>query len=66
MAVSKKPEGDFGEVIDLLRDILITQLAVAGVPQKKIREIIGGDIYRVSRIDKHIKNAKRGVAAPKG
>ena len=59
MAKNKKSQGDLGEVADLLRDILITQLAIAGVPQKKIREIVGCDIYRVSRIDKHIMKLEK-------
>jgi len=39
---------------DLLRDILIVQLASMGTPQMKIREIVGVDIYRVSRIVKNL------------
>jgi hypothetical protein len=29
---------------DMLRDLLITQLGLAGVPQAAIRDIVGGDI----------------------
>lgn len=44
----------------LLRDMLITQLAVAGVGQKEIRSIVGGDIVRVNMIVKRIpKSSKR-------
>ncbi len=43
---------------DLLRDILITQLGLAGLTQHQIREIVGVDIHRVNRIVKHFK--KRG------
>ena len=39
---------------DLLKDILIAQLASMGAPQMKIREIVGVDIYRISRIVKHL------------
>ena len=40
---------------ELLRDILIVQLGLAGLPQLKIREIVGGDITRVNQIAKHLK-----------
>jgi hypothetical protein len=43
---------------DLLRDILIVQLGLAGVPQLQIREIVGVDIHRVSRIVRHLKKPK--------
>jgi hypothetical protein len=59
MTVIKKSQGDSGESADILRDILITQLGIAGVSQKSIRQIVGCDIYRVNRIVKHLKNVKR-------
>lgn len=40
---------------DLLRDMLIVQLGLAGLTQHEIREIVGVDIYRVNRIVKHFK-----------
>ena len=43
------------EVIQLLRTGVIVQLALAGVSQKAIRNIVGGDIYKVAGIVKHIK-----------
>lgn len=45
-------------VEDLLRDLMIVQLALAGVGQHEIRKIAGVDIHRVSRIAKLIKKAK--------
>lgn len=39
---------------DLLRDILIVLLAQNGAPQGKIREILGIDIHRVSRVAKNL------------
>jgi len=42
---------------DILRDMLIAQLAVAGLTQHQIREIVGVDIYRVNRIVKRFKKA---------
>ena len=44
---------------ELLRDLMIIQLGLAGVPQLEIREIVGVDIHRVNRIVKHFKNLKR-------
>ncbi|MEP0829440.1 MAG: hypothetical protein HRF51_13050 [bacterium] len=40
---------------DLLLDILIVQLAQAGLTQHKIRQVAKVDIRRVSRIAKHLK-----------
>ena len=45
-------------VAELLQDMIIIQLALAGVGQHQIREIAGVDIHRVSRIAKHIKKSK--------
>lgn len=43
---------------ELLRDLLIVQLGLAGVKQLDIREIVGVDIHRVSRIVKLLKKEK--------
>lgn len=43
---------------DLLRDMMIVQLILAGVGQHQIRQIVGVDIYRVSRIAKLMKRPK--------
>ena len=40
---------------DILRDLLIVQLGLAGLTQHQIREIVGVDINRVNRIIKHFK-----------
>lgn len=40
---------------ELLRDLLIVQLGLAGLTQHQIREIVGVDIHRVNRILKHFK-----------
>lgn len=42
-----------------LRDILILELAKAGISQPEIRKIVGVDIYRVNRIAKYFKNPKK-------
>ena len=52
---------DANEVASLLTDLLITQLAASGVQQQSIREIIGCDNNRVSRIAKHIKAARKAT-----
>lgn len=40
---------------ELLRDILIAQLGMAGLTQHQIREVVQTDIHRVNRIIKHFK-----------
>ena len=40
---------------ELLRDLLIVQLGLAGLTQHQIREIVGVDMHRVNRIVKHFK-----------
>jgi hypothetical protein len=55
MAEAKYKKGNVTD--ELLRDLLIVQLGLAGVPQLQIREIVGVDMYRVSRIIKHFKKA---------
>jgi len=55
MAKSKQKEKT---IEDLLRELMIVQLALAGVGQHQIREIVGVDIHRVNRIAKHIKKTK--------
>jgi hypothetical protein len=44
---------------DLLRDLLIIELAKAGVPQPEIRTIVGCDMHRVNKIARHFKRTKR-------
>ncbi len=52
----KKNHRDTNEkIISLLQDLMITSLGKAGVPQLKIRKILGVDIVRVNRIVKHLK-----------
>lgn len=45
-------------VEDLLRDMMIVQLLLAGIPQRQIREIVGVDLNRVTRIGKLMKRPK--------
>lgn len=54
----KKQSKEAAGSTELLRDLLITALARAGVPQLEIRKIVGCDIHKVSRIARHIKQEK--------
>lgn len=63
MAAKRRKSPD--DVADLLRTMLITQLAIAGVTQQSIRAVVGCDITKVNSVVKHlgIKRAtKKGVA----
>ena len=42
------------EQVELLKKILIVQLGLAGVSQRVVRKIVGGDIVRVNQIMKHL------------
>lgn len=52
-------EGLLRDLLSAQKDSQIIDLGLAGVPQHSIREIVGVDIHRVSRIVKHFKKAKR-------
>ncbi len=45
-------------ILEVLRDILITELGRASVPQLEIRRIVGVDIARVNRIVRFMKPRK--------
>ena len=47
------------ELAELLKDLLIVQLGIAGVPQLAIRQIVGCDMHRVNRIVGHLKSARK-------
>ena len=49
---TKRNEKDLTE---LVKDLLITQLGLAGVSQRNIQKIVGCDINRVSDILKFLK-----------
>jgi hypothetical protein len=52
----KKSSSKSSEEAELLRSLLIVQLGLAEIPQNNIRKIVGGDIYRVSRIMRLLKS----------
>jgi hypothetical protein len=58
MAQRKPQPSQIDPTPELLRDLLIVELAKAGVPQPEIRKILGCDMHRVSRIARHLKRAK--------
>jgi hypothetical protein len=53
--MAKTKQGKEDTTNELLQDLLIVQLGLAGVPQNTIRDIVEVDINRVSRICKHLK-----------
>lgn len=59
MRRSQRGQRDADTTVEVLKDILITQLGLAGVPQQSIRKIVGCSINRVNAIVKQLKNAKR-------
>ena len=61
--MAKKANSNANDLLSVMTDLLITQLAVAGVQQQTIRQILGCDINRVSRITKHIRAARKGAQA---
>jgi hypothetical protein len=54
----KEPRQKRQSAEEILRDMLIAQLAAAGLTQHQIREIAGVDMHRVNRIVKHFKKLK--------
>lgn len=57
--MAKPPTRGPNELSELLKDLLIVQLGIAGVPQLMIRRIVGCDMHRVSRIVRHLKSARK-------
>ena len=55
MTMANKKQKNEQTTEELLRDLLIVQLGLAGLTQHQIREIVGVDMHRVNRIVKHFK-----------
>jgi hypothetical protein len=55
MARAGDAHGD--DQVRLLEDLLIVQLAMAGVPQREIRKIVGCDMNRVTAIARYVSSA---------
>ena len=50
------------EMTELIRDLLIAELGLAGVPQPDIRKIARCDMHRVNRIVRLLKPKTKGRA----
>ena len=61
MPKPKPDQNSNAEVLELLRDLLITALGTAGVKQVEIRKIVKCDMNRVNRITKHIRQETRNA-----
>ncbi len=57
---SKSTEDILEQTNDLLRKLLIVQLGLAGIPQAKIRTIVGVDMNQINAIVKNLKGVKGG------
>lgn len=51
----KKQRKQKDETVEVLKNLLIVELAKAGVPQPQIRKIVGGDMARVNKIARLFK-----------
>lgn len=58
MANSKSGQRETDAAVEVLKDILITQLGLAGMSQQRIPRIVGCSIRRVNDIVKHRKEDK--------
>jgi hypothetical protein len=57
-AVNDRNGAGSRQIVEVLRDLMIVELARAGIGQIQIREIVGVDMWRVSRIARHFKKGK--------
>jgi hypothetical protein len=59
---NRSEQADPGEkMAELLKKLLITQLALAGVAQAQIREVVGCSMGEVSGVAKLIRPTRRGM-----
>ena len=59
MTRSQAGQRDGDAIAEVLKDLLITQLGLAGVPQQNIRKIVGCSMSRVNAIVRHLKSTRR-------
>ena len=59
MPAKKRNQEQSDPTPELLRNLLIVELAQAGVQQLDIRKIVGCDMHRVSKIAKVLKKAMK-------
>ncbi len=55
MAKTKSVSSESDKTTKLLRDLIVIQLGLAGVGQKEIRTIVGGDMNEINRIVKMVR-----------
>ena len=55
----KRQNVEKGQNSELLKNLLIVELAKAGVPQTEIRKIVAVDMARVNKIAKFFKKSRR-------
>jgi hypothetical protein len=55
MAKRAKKQGNTDPVADAIKDLLIVQLALAGVRGHSIRKVVGCGMARVTQITRHLK-----------
>ncbi len=58
MIKKQEKKSEIGEIIELLKKLLIIELGKTGMPQRDIRKVVGIDINKVNRLVKHIKRKK--------
>jgi len=56
-----KKEQEAEVVTNVLKDLMIVHLGLAGVQQRAIRSIVRCDMNRVTRIVRHFKTSKKGA-----
>ncbi len=64
MAKAKR-KNETNPTVDLLKDLLIVELAKVKVPHQEIRRIVGCDMRRVTKIARFFKT-KKGKDAKRG
>lgn len=57
--MAKKSGKQIDNLAEAMKTLVIVQLALAGVPQLNIRNIVGGDIRHVNSIVKQVKRKGR-------
>ncbi len=57
--MADRPKRNETAATEILKDLLIVQLGIAGVPQQDIRAIVGCNIVRVNKIVRHLKAKPR-------
>jgi transposase-like protein len=62
MPKGKQRRANSDATTDMIRDLMIVQMGLAGVGQREIRAIVGGSINDVNRIVKELRKSRRAKA----